>query len=319
MSGNSDSRYLVTDVRLLLPETVNGFDLYIRHGRTGGGYLLYCPKGELFTERHLGKLLDWGVTEFYIRADEQAVFKMHLARNLECLLRDPSLDSLKKGEVIYEACLFNLETVFQHPKAEFIRKSKETMRQTIDYILTADRKSVQHMIRLIEHDPSTYHHSANVGLLGASLMKELFGGSDKNLHNIGYALFLHDIGKSRIDPRILNKPDRLSEPEWEIMKTHPQEGYRLLSQEGHLTAEAEAIILQHHERPDGRGYPEGRKSEYIDPLARICNIVDSYDALMTKRAYKESMSSFQALEIMKGEMRGQFDREFFEQFVRLLE
>ncbi len=319
MTNERESEYLATDIHLLLPENINEFDLYVRHGRSGEGYLLYCPKGEPFTERHLGRLLDWGVTEFYIHSNEEAVFKEYLARNLECLLRDQSLDPSEKGEVIYEACLFNLETVFRHPKAEFIQKSRETMRHTVDYILTADKESVRHMIRLITHDPSTYHHSGNVGLLGASLMKELFGGSDSDLYNIGYALFLHDIGKSRIDPRILNKPARLSDPEWEVMKTHPEEGVRLLSEEGHLTAEAEVIVLHHHERPDGKGYPHGRKSEQIDPLARICNIVDSYDALMTKRPYKGPMTSFEALKIMKGEMRGQFDREFFEKFVLLLE
>ena len=150
-------------------------------------------------------------------------------------------------------------------------------------------------------------------------MKELFGGSDRDLYDMGYALFLHDIGKSRIDPSILNKPGRLSDPEWEIMKTHPEKGHQILSEEGCVTPEAEAIVLQHHERPDGKGYPQGLRSEQIDPLARLCNIVDSYDALMTKRPYKESMTSFQALEIMKGEMRGQFDLDLFERFVRLLE
>jgi len=319
MTNPIDSRYIARDIRLLLTENVSNFDLYVQHGKSGEDYSLYCRRGELFAERHLRKLVDWGVSEFYIHCKDEGVFKEYLDDNLECLLRDPSLDSAEKGKVVYEACLFNLEAVFQHPRAEFIRKSKQTMRHTIDHILTANRESVRHMIRLITHDPSTYHHSGNVGLLGVSLMKEMFGGADKDLYNIGYALFLHDIGKSCIDPCILNKPGRLTDPEWEIMKTHPQEGYRLLSQEDNSTAEAEVITLQHHERPDGNGYPQGLTSEQIDPLARICNIVDSYDALMTRRSYKESMTPFRALKIMKDEMRGNFDRELFENFVRLFD
>lgn len=318
MTEAVDSKYFSTDIRLLLTENVNKFDLYVRHGRSGEDYLLYCSKGELFGEDNLRKLHDWGIREFYIHASDERVFKEYLCENIECLLLDPSLDPGEKGKVIYEACLFNLEAVFEHPKAEFIRKSKETMRHTIDYILTASNEAVQHMLRLITHDPSTYHHSCNVGLLGASLVKEMFGQSDKDLYNVGYGLFLHDIGKSSIDPGILNKPARLSDTEWEIMKTHPEEGYRLLSQEDEPTVEAEIITLQHHERPDGNGYPQGLRRKQIEPLARICNIVDSYDALMIKRPYKESMTPFQALKIMKDEMYENFDRAMFEKFVRLL-
>jgi HD-GYP domain-containing protein (c-di-GMP phosphodiesterase class II) len=319
MTNASHPEYLSTDIRLLPPETTTKFDLYIWNGRNCDDYLLYCPKGEVFTEQHLERLLDLGVTEFYVHSDDEEVFREHLNGNLEGLLRDPSLDPVEKGKIVYEACLFSLETVFKHPKAEFIQKSKETMRHTVDHILTANRDSVKHMIRLITHDPTTYHHSGNVGLLGASLMKEMLGGSDKDLYNIGYGLFLHDIGKSCIDPCILNKPGRLTDAEWEIMKGHPQEGYRLLLEEDNLTAEAEAITLEHHERSDGKGYPQGLKGEQIDPLARICNIVDSYDALMTRRPYKESMTPFQTLKIMKNEMRGQFDKELFERFVHLLD
>ena len=102
------------------------------------------------------------------------------------------------------------------------------------------------------------------------------------------------------------------------MKTHPQRGFEILSQECQLTAQAEIIVLQHHERCNGKGYPKGLGSRKIHPLGKICNIVDSYDALMAKRAYKESMTAFQALRIMKDEMSEFFDQKIFARFVRLL-
>lgn len=101
------------------------------------------------------------------------------------------------------------------------------------------------------------------------------------------------------------------------MTTHTEKSCRLLSQGKLLTRQAEIVTLQHHERSDGTGYPHGLKSKEIDPLAKICNIVDTYDALMAKRAYKEAMSPLQARKIMKDEMNEPFDRELFEKFVRL--
>jgi HD-GYP domain-containing protein (c-di-GMP phosphodiesterase class II) len=318
MGQPTDSEYLPMSIHLLVSGNTNTFDVYVRHGRDGKEYLLYCPKGRPFSEEHRQRLLDWGMKDLFVRTEEQGAYQEYLARNLERFLEDPSVDLGKKGEIIYETCTYNMKQVFEHPKADFIQKSKGTMQHTIDYIIRANKDAVQQMIQVIRYDRYTFQHSVNVGLLGTSLLKEILGTSDKDLHEIGYALFLHDIGKTGIDSGILNKPGRLTPNEWEIMKTHTEKGYRLLSAEKHLTRQAEIVTLQHHERSDGTGYPQGLQSEQIDPLAKICNIVDTYDALMARRAYKEPMTPFQALKLMKEEMREQFDRGMFERFVWLL-
>ncbi len=101
------------------------------------------------------------------------------------------------------------------------------------------------------------------------------------------------------------------------MKKHPEEGYKILEKFGEVSEEIELIVLQHHERHDGNGYPRGLKEDQIHMYAKICSISDVFDALTSYRKYKEKFSTFDALKIIKNEMNKNFDPELFEKFARL--
>ncbi|MCH7552016.1 HD-GYP domain-containing protein, partial [Patescibacteria group bacterium] len=168
------------------------------------------------------------------------------------------------------------------------------------------------------HDFYTYTHSVNVGILSVSLSKNLYKGStDHNMHELGAGFFLHDLGKVRVDPAIINKPGRLTEKEMQQMRIHPYQSYKILEETNHLTKEAKVIALQHHEREDGTGYPKRLKGDEIHDYGRICCIADVFDALTATRSYKKAMSPFEALKIMKEEMLGFFHKEIFGNFVLL--
>jgi HD-GYP domain-containing protein (c-di-GMP phosphodiesterase class II) len=115
---------------------------------------------------------------------------------------------------------------------------------------------------------------------------------------------------------ILRKQGKLSQEEWTVMKRHPQWGYAILMETGHLTDEAAYISMQHHERPDGSGYPFGMSD--IHPCARICAIADIFDALISTRSYKSPMKPLDAIEIIRREARSDFDTSLVETFVRML-
>ena len=117
--------------------------------------------------------------------------------------------------------------------------------------------------------------------------------------------------------RILSKKGPLTFVEREIMKKHPEKGYTILEKFGEVSNEIGIIVLQHHERYDGKGYPKGLKEGQIHLYAKICMIADVFDALTSYRPYKEKYSTFDALKIMKNEMSKNFDPEFFEKFVKL--
>ncbi|WP_288679273.1 diguanylate cyclase [uncultured Clostridium sp.] len=140
--------------------------------------------------------------------------------------------------------------------------------------------------------------------------------SEKELKNLKMLAKLHDIGKVGIPEEILSKPGKLKKEEYEIIKTHAEKGYRIAM----FNPEFEKIapcILAHHERYDGTGYPLGLKGDEIPLLARIINVVDSYDAMTNKRVYKKSLSAEEAKKEFKKNSGTQFDPIIVEKFLEL--
>lgn len=123
--------------------------------------------------------------------------------------------------------------------------------------------------------------------------------------------YLHDIGKVSISDTILNKPGRLTNEEYEIMKTHSEAGYRIVNSAPELAYIAE-LILYHHERWDGNGYPRGLKGEEIPMLSRIISIIDAYDVITSKRSYKEAQSHDLAVQELQRCSGTQFDPNLIE-------
>ena len=312
---NPASGYLPLDVDLLLPDITKPFQVYIL---LGDQYLPYLTAGTLLTEPIRRRLRKTGIRTLYIHDRDKAVLRRYLDQNLKAILQEPSLPLETKSRVIYDSCLSQIENLWEAPSTKLIENGKQVFRLTVDYMLDLSRHGVQHMIRMISYDQSVYTHSVNVGLLGTVLAKEALGGSDPDLHEIGYAMFLHDIGKTKIDYSILSKPGRLSDSEWEQMRRHPELGYQILCEEGHMSPAAAITTLQHHERFDGKGYPGNLPGSEIDPLGRICNLVDSFDALLATRPYKPAFPPFKALQIIKDDVEDPLGWEIFEKFVGLL-
>ena len=137
-------------------------------------------------------------------------------------------------------------------------------------------------------------HSKRVSSLCAFLAEQL-GLPEREVNRMRVAGLMHDIGKIGVDEAILNKPDRLTAEEWEVMKRHPEIGYRILSASSEFS-DLSLAILEHHERWDGKGYPRGLSGEQISKQARIIMIADSYDAMTSERSYKMPMTKDEAIE-----------------------
>lgn len=232
-------------------------------------------------------------------------------------IHDKALPPEKKSRIVYESSCVLVERLFEDPKAENIREAKRGIAEMVDLII-GDSATANEMLKITSHDFSTYTHSVNVGVFSIMLMNHIFKGSDAhNLHELGAGFFLHDIGKVRIDPAIINKPGKLTDEEMGQIKTHPDQGYKILSETNQLTKECRVIVMQHHERDDGTGYPRQIKGGDLHSYGRICCIADIYDALTAERSYKQSLSTFEALKLMKENMANYFEREMFEKFVLL--
>jgi hypothetical protein len=177
-------------------------------------------------------------------------------------------------------------------------------------------KSLYVMASLVEaRDPYTGGHLWRVSQF-SRLLAEDAGLAAGEMARIALGGFLHDLGKVGVPDAILNKPDRLSAEEYEVIKTHPAVGERLLS--GHpLAALARVAVLSHHERPDGAGYPGGLAGDAIPVDARVVGLADAFDAMTSTRPYRRGMPVGRALDVIEENLGRQFDRALGERMVAL--
>lgn len=164
-------------------------------------------------------------------------------------------------------------------------------------------------------DDYTFTHNINVTTISLFIGESL-GMSKDDLNELGMGCLLHDIGKINISKDILNKNGKLTEKEFEEIKRHPENGFNLVKKSKNISDRSKRIILEHHEKFDGRGYPKKLKGESISYFGRICAIADVYDALTTDRPYRVAMQPYDAIKVLIGGIDNQFDPHILNSFVR---
>jgi HD-GYP domain-containing protein (c-di-GMP phosphodiesterase class II) len=232
-------------------------------------------------------------------------------------IRDTKASPEQKAVMIQQESVVMMKNLLDDPTADNIREAKKGISEIVNLILK-EELTLHYLLSITSHDHYTYTHSVSVGVLAVALAKSLFKDAKyHDIHALGAGFFLHDLGKVGIDNNIINKPGRLTDEEMNEMRRHPPLGFKLLLDTRQLTDECRIIVMQHHERVDGTGYPKGLRGDDIHVYARICAIADVYDAMTSDRPYRKKMAPFVALKLMREEMMHHFQRDFFEQFVRL--
>ncbi|MFB1051698.1 HD-GYP domain-containing protein [Paraliobacillus sp. JSM ZJ581] len=160
-----------------------------------------------------------------------------------------------------------------------------------------------------------YHHSIATSLLAGLLAKRL--GMKKEWKQVGIAAFLAESGMAKINHSIFSKTGLLTEAEFKEIKKHPIYSYRYIEKSSALSKGAKLAILQHHERPDGSGYPLGLKADKIHSFAQIIAICDTYHAMTSERRYREKQSPFLVLEEMERDSYQKFDYHILKKFMKL--
>jgi putative nucleotidyltransferase with HDIG domain len=165
---------------------------------------------------------------------------------------------------------------------------------------------------LDRQDPLTARHSQSVAKLSVMLGSEL-GFDERHLERLRLTGLLHDIGKTRIPSRVLDRPRSLTAREWEAMRRHPELGAQMLGDAG--LDQVQGWVLAHHERPDGTGYPMGLRAGEIPIEASILAVADAYDAMTSERAYRPALGHEEALAELREGSGTQFDTEVVEVFL----
>ncbi len=198
---------------------------------------------------------------------------------------------------------------------EMVREKNMALREALNEIRQSYEFTLEAMVAMLDaRERSTGQHSLRVRLLAVIMAQEL-GLSQAEVDDISHGALLHDIGKIAIPDAVLLKPAKLTPEEWEIMKQHPDIGFRLLANSKYLERAAE-IVRQHQECWDGSGYPLGLRGEEIVLGARIFAVVDAYDAMRSDRVYRKAMPAAYAVEEIKRHAGRQFDPRVVDAFLR---
>jgi putative two-component system response regulator len=209
--------------------------------------------------------------------------------------------------------------------AKDFREINRELKQHIAALQEANSDFLQRLINVCSYrDDETSRHNLRVGAI-SSLLAEKMGLSNEEIHFIGTAAPMHDIGKIAIPDHILLKPGKLTHNEYEIIKTHTVVGGNIFRNPSSIEMQyARKIALHHHERWDGHGYPCGLAGKDIPIEARIVAVADVFDVLLSQRPYRQPVSHKKATSILKKNKSSQFDPEIAgiiidhqEEFLRL--
>ena len=186
--------------------------------------------------------------------------------------------------------------------------------QDISDSVTRNGSALISLARLKTADDYSYMHSVAVCALMVALARQL-GLNDQETRAAGFAGLLHDIGKMSIPLDVLNKPGKLTDEEFTIVKKHPQEGVRILQESGTTDESAIDVCLHHHEKTNGTGYPHGLIDAQISRFAKMGAVCDVYDAITSNRPYKAGWDPALSLKQMATWANGHFDQRIFQAFV----
>lgn len=276
---------------------------------------LILPKGVILTDKTITKLAFYSI--LYVRVEDEAIGVD------DSVLCAPSyLDKIKSSpEFIQFKEEFEEDvTNFRNVINEVVQKGAPLdvdllMNHTLSILnpawTTPNMFDMLHSMRT--YDDATYVHCMNVALI-CNIFARWLRMSEEDIRTATVSGLLHDIGKTQIPDNIIKKPGKLTSAEYDVVKTHPEEGYRMLSGSV-LNFSIRNAVLMHHERCDGTGYPYGLTGDKIDPFAKIVAIADVYDAMTSARIYRGPLCPFKAIALFESEGLQKYDPKFILTFL----
>jgi len=297
--------------------TVPPFDIHIdTHGSATP--VLYREKNLPVTGDVFDALEENRHEFVYVTTDQEKEYLKYTEENLDKVLTDESVPIEEKSKVLYSCAQGLVSQVLEEPRSrELIQRSRNLVHTTTNFMID-EQSAFSHLLKLVSYDYYTYTHSVNVYVFSVTLAQRVGFTDPELLRDFGEGVLLHDIGKSMIDPAITNCKGKLTDEQWQAMRMHPVYGYDIMAEHCTLSDMALSVVRHHHEKIRGGGYPDNLKGKQIIPLVRVTTIADIFDALTTRRSYKDALGSFDALRIMRDEISRDLDEEYFRTFVGMM-
>ncbi len=223
---------------------------------------------------------------------------------------------LRAASQAYEKSLTEIKMLLTQIEGQGSLQAKQIKQHVQECVDSIERNpsALMWLTRIKHVDQYTAEHCVNVGVLAMSLGRHL-GLNREQLEMLGLAGVMHDVGKMNLDQEILFKKDRLTAEEFDHIKLHTVHGRDLLLSDPLIPPDIVETAYSHHERMDGRGYPEGVSEQSISFYSRVVSIVDAYDAITSRRCYSEPRSSAEALKILYDNGGSHFDKKLVVKFI----
>lgn len=257
--------------------------------------------GMVLNTHYIKRLIDYGIGSVFIKDD---MFD-EIEEPPDLISEQTRLESVRTVKELFH----NLES----KKRINLQGVKKTVKNLIDEVLS-NREILVNFADIRNFDDYTFSHSVQVCVL--SIITGISLGLDHiKLKDLATGALIHDIGKTRVDRELLNKPGDLTTEEFIEIKRHAERGFEILRANQDISLLSAHIAYQHHERWDGNGYPRGLREQEIHLYSRIVAVADVFDALVADRPYRKAYSTSQAISLMRRMSGSQFDPGILESFL----
>ncbi len=300
-------------VEHILDNSSTDFDLYVEAGER---LALYAKSPYKWSKDELSRLLGDGHKAFFYFTSDRARVEAYRLVHQKVKIDTSSAPPLRIINLT-DAAAELTRILYNHPlTAASIDKLNEIAKSMVDCV-EEDPTCIAALGKLANHDYYTYYHSARVSAYALALAMQLKQKDPARLTELATGALLHDVGKSKIDLPVLNKAGAFTPQEWELMKQHPVFGEAIVS-ESLLSIMPRHVILYHHERFDGTGYPHQLMEREMLEEVKIVAFADVFDALTTNRPYQVSRTNFEALEFIKHKLLKNMHKDSYHAMVELL-
>lgn len=257
--------------------------------------------GMVLNSNYIQRLIDHGVGSVFIKDD---MFD-EIEEPPDLISEQTRLESVRTVKELFNS--------LENKKRVNIQGVKKTVSNLIDEVLS-NREILVNFADIRNYDDYTFSHSVQVCVL--SIITGISLGLDQiKLKDLATGALIHDIGKTRVDKDILNKPGDLTPEEFAEIKRHAEHGFEILRANQEISLLSAHIAYQHHERWDGNGYPRGLREQEIHLYSRIVAVADVFDALVADRPYRKAYSTNQAVSLMRRMSGSQFEPGILESFL----
>ena len=297
----------------ILDNSSTDFDLFLE---AAGGLTLYARATYKWSKDELTRLLANGHKSLFYHQEETSRVDFYLRIHTQVqvdVLSHPRLRILNLTEAAAELT----RVLYEYEVTPVVLAKAADVAIAMVHCVKQDPTCITALSQLVSHDEYTYYHSARVGAYALAIAVQLSQSDESKLTAMATGALLHDVGKSRVDRKVLEKRGALTPSEWEEMRLHPVHGDAMVA-ESQLSLVPRQIILHHHERLDGTGYPHKLTAKELLEEVKIVAFADVFDALTTSRPYQVCRSRFEALAFIRDRLLLNLHSDSYNALVEIL-